>query len=143
MLPFRPMKLLLPILALFVGSTVLSAEPEDKKPADPVQHVDAKAAAKLLTTDDKDKKPVILDVRTPAEFAKGHLKDATNVSFTGDDFEGAIAKLDKDQPYLVHCRSGGRSTSSLEAFKKLGFKKIYHLDGGYLAWQEAGQEVVK
>ena len=127
----------------FAFCGVLLAAPEEETIKDGVHHVDPKEAAKLLTTKEKDKKPIILDVRTPGEFKGGHLKDATNIDFNGDDFEKEIAKLDKGKPYLVHCHSGGRSTASLAAFKKLGFKNLYHLDGGMLAWKKAKQEVVK
>lgn len=127
----------------FAFSGALLAAPKDEKPKDGIHHVNAKEAAKLLATKEKDKKPVILDIRTPGEFKDGHLKAATNIDFNGDDFEKEIAKLDKKKPYLVHCRSGGRSTASLVAFKKLGFKNIYHLDGGILAWKKAEQEIVK
>jgi rhodanese-related sulfurtransferase len=127
----------------FAFCGVLLAAPKEEKSKDGVLHVDSKAAAKLLATKEKGKKPVILDIRTPAEFKGGHLKAATNIDFNGDDFEDELAKLDKNKPYLVHCRSGGRSTASLAAFKKLGFKNIYHLDGGILAWKKAEHEVVK
>jgi phage shock protein E len=105
-----------------------------------VTHVDAKQAMELLK---KEEKPKVLDVRTPEEFAEGHLAGALNIDFLKSDFAEKVAKLDKDQPFLVHCRSGGRSTKSLATFEKLGFKNIIHLDGGMNAWTEAGGEVVK
>lgn len=105
-----------------------------------VTHVDAEQAAQLL----KDQpEVVVLDVRTPEEFQSGHLAEAENIDFRAADFEANLSKLDREQPYLVHCRSGRRSESSLAFFKKLGFKKVYHLDGGILAWTEAGNETVK
>ena len=121
------------VAALFAGLS-LAKEPEKK---DGVTHVDAKGAAKLLSEKDEKKKPVILDIRTPEEFQEGHLEGAKNIDFKADDFSEKIAKLDRDKPYVVHCRSGGRSGQSLETFKKLGFKNIIHLDGGILGWQEA------
>ncbi|MFP6881875.1 MAG: rhodanese-like domain-containing protein [Roseibacillus sp.] len=54
-----------------------------------------------------------------------------------------MGKLDRNKAYLVHCRSGGRSTNSLGVWKKLGFKRVYHLDGGFLAWQKAKLPVEK
>ncbi|MCB1234081.1 MAG: rhodanese-like domain-containing protein [Verrucomicrobiae bacterium] len=98
-----------------------------------VKHVDAKGAAELLKT------VTVLDVRTPEEFSLSHIEGAKNIDFKNASFESEIAKLPKDAPYLVHCRSGGRSTSSLETFKKLGFTHIYHLDGGLMGWEDAGQ----
>lgn len=123
------------LTALLPVSASPKKSPGTKK--DGVLHVDAKEAATLLAEPNKDKRPTILDIRTPAEFSGGHLKDAKNIDFRSSDFETNLGKLDKDKPYLVHCRSGGRSGSSLEIFKKLGFKRIIHLDGGILAWKEA------
>ncbi len=105
-----------------------------------VTHVDAAGAAELLAADSA---VTVLDVRTPGEFAEGHLKGAVNVDFKAADFKEKAAVLDKDTAYLVHCRSGSRSTASLEILKELGFGKIYHLDGGFNAWQKSGQPVEK
>lgn len=111
----------------------LAAEPA------PVTHVDADAAHKLV----EEGKVVVLDVRTPEEFAEGHIKGAKNIDFTADDFEQKVAALDPKKSYLVHCASGGRSTKSLPAFEKKGFTSIYHLDGGFNGWQDAGKPVAK
>ena len=97
-------------------------------------------AAKLLAS---AKAPVVVDVRTADEFADGHIKGAVNIDVTADDFEAKLSQLDKSKVYLVHCRSGARSTRALETFKKLGFEKIYHLNEGMLAWVEADQPVVE
>jgi phage shock protein E len=107
--------------------------------ADPVDVTVDKAAAMLASGD----KVTVLDVRTPEEYADGHLKDAVNVNFNGGDFEAQIAKLDPEKPYLVHCAAGGRSGKSMELFKKLKFTKIYHLADGYNGWADAGKPVVK
>ena len=98
-----------------------------------VNHVNAEQARKLIA----DKKVVVLDLRTPEEFAAGHIAGATNLNFRAANFEKAIAALDKNQTYLLHCASGNRSTQALPAFKKLEFKSLYHLDGGIKAWQRA------
>jgi rhodanese-related sulfurtransferase len=129
-------------LALFLAAGFAAAEEKEAK-KDPVTHLDAEKAGKLLAEDDEARKPVILDVRTPDEFAEGHLEGAKNIDFNAKDFAERLGKLDKEKPYLVHCRSGGRSGRSLATFEKLGFKKLYHLDGGILAWEDAGLPVVK
>jgi rhodanese-related sulfurtransferase len=85
----------------------------------------------------------ILDVRTAKEYGAERIAGSKNIDFRGKDFAEQIGKLDRAKPYLVHCRSGGRSTSSLEVFKKLGFKTIYHLDGGIDGWKKAGLPVEK
>jgi phage shock protein E len=115
------------------------AHADDKKPADAVTHVNSSDAEKLV----KDGKVTVLDVRTPDEYKEGHIAGAKNIDFTENDFEKKISALDKSKPYLVHCAGGGRSTNSLGDFKKLGFKSIYHLDGGFKAWQAAGKPVEK
>jgi phage shock protein E len=105
----------------------------------PVTPVDAAGAAALIA----EKKVTVLDVRTAEEFSKGHIQGAKNVDVLDDSFESGLNKLDKTQPYLVHCASGGRSTRSLEVFKKLGFTKVYHLEGGLRAWTSAQQPLVE
>ena len=114
-----------------------------KKSADGATHVDATAAATLLAEKDEAKKLTVLDIRTAGEFEEAHIDGATNIDFIDPTFEEQITKLDRDKPYLVHCQSGGRSGRSLEVFKKLGFKNIYHLDGGLTGWRTAGNAVVE
>ena len=104
-----------------------------------VSHVDPVGATKLLST----KKVVILDIRTPEEFTAGHLAGAKNVDFKAADFEKRLSELDRAAVYLVHCQTGRRSTNSLETFKKLGFKSVVHLDGGYRDWAAQGNPVEK
>lgn len=103
-----------------------------------VVHVDGAGAGRLLST---NKNVFVLDVRTSKEFARGHIQGATNIDFNGSKFSAEIGKLDRNQTFLVHCAGGGRSTKSLEVFKKLGFRSLIHLDGGLAAWEEAGQPV--
>ncbi len=83
---------------------------------------------------------VIMDVRTPAEFDLSHITGALNVNVQDDDFESMVAGLDKDRTYLVHCTrnpGNGRSSRALATLQSLGFKNLYSLEGGYIAWQEA------
>lgn len=135
------MKILLPLAFCIAFAGTLTAEDTDTKKADGATHVDAKAAAALVAEKEEAKKVTVLDIRTPVEFEDGHIEGATNIDFIDPTFKDEIAKLDKDKPYLVHCQSGGRSGRSLEAFKKLGFKQVYHLDGGLTAWKTGGNPV--
>ena len=87
-------------------------------------------------------KLVILDVRTPDEFAAGHIPRAKNADFLGDDFEKEIAALDPASPVLVHCASGNRSAQAvkkIEALKKIGV--IYHMKAGFNGWAAAKKPV--
>ncbi len=130
-----------------LASLLLFATPfvwADKPKGDPmVKHVDAKEAGKLWKAN-KDKDDfVVLDVRTAEEFAEGHIPHAVNVDVLSSAFAAKAAKLDKETSYLIHCRSGKRSQTALKQLKKLGFLKLYHLDGGIMAWEDEGLDVKK
>jgi rhodanese-related sulfurtransferase len=73
---------------------------------------------------------MVFDIRTPGEFNQRHIKGAVNIDFYSPDFVNELNKLDKNEPIMMHCRSGNRSAQSLAIFQKLGFKKIYHLNYG-------------
>jgi rhodanese-related sulfurtransferase len=86
---------------------------------------------------------VLLDVRTPSEFALGHIPGATNLNYRAKEFGEQVAKLDKSKTYLVYCAVGGRSTSACEKMAKLDFAHLYNLDGGISRWQREGNKVEK
>ncbi len=65
------------------------------------------------------------------------------IDFKAADFKEKASKLDKTRPYLLHCRSGARSSRALKVMRDLGFKHVYHLDSGILGWKDAGQALVK
>lgn len=80
---------------------------------------------------------VVLDVRTPHEFAEGHIPGALNINIQAQNFSDEVKRLDPNGTYVVHCAAGspnGRSSKATEELAALGFKNLYHLDGGYLAW---------
>jgi rhodanese-related sulfurtransferase/thioredoxin-related protein len=90
-----------------------------------------------------DKENVILDVRTPAEFAAGHLPGAVNLDVNAADFSAKAASLNKSKTYLVHCASGVRSVKACKNLARLDFPKLYNLTGGFRAWAQAGKPVEK
>jgi phage shock protein E len=86
---------------------------------------------------------VLLDVRTAEEFRSGYLPNALAYDYyETESFEMALNQLNRDGKYLVYCRSGGRSGNAMAMMKAMGFKEVYHLKGGILAWRKAGLEVV-
>jgi len=99
-----------------------------------VQHL----AASDFATAMKQPGTIVLDVRTPAEFAEGHLPQAKNIDFESADFATQIAGLDKNATYAVYCRSGNRSGSALEQMSAAGFTHAYDLADGIVAWQSMG-----
>jgi len=79
----------------------------------------------------------IIDVRTPDEFSKGHLSNANNYDWNGNEFEKQIAPLDKSKPVFVYCLSGGRSSSAANKMRSDGFTQVYEMDGGIMKWRGA------
>jgi len=92
-----------------------------------------------------EKSVVILDVRTPQEFADGHIKDAVNIDVKADSFKDeALRQLsDKNQMIAVYCRSGRRSVTAANILSEEGYKNIVNLNGGILVWQLSGKAVEK
>lgn len=82
-------------------------------------------------------KTVVVDVRTPEEYAAGHLDGATLSDFRGGEFAQDIQSWDKNKVYYLYCASGNRSGKAAELMKEAGFKHIYDL-GGYQTLKEAG-----
>jgi phage shock protein E len=85
----------------------------------------------------------IIDVRTPAEFASGHIQGAVNIPVQSADFDTRVAQLDPTGHYAVYCRSGNRSQPAVAALKKAGITAIYELESGTNGWTAAGQPLVR
>jgi len=87
---------------------------------------------------DSDTGLVVLDVRTPEEYAAGHVPRAINISH--DALASRLPELEdaKDLPVVVYCRSGRRSALALDVLRDAGFTNLIHLQGDMLGWQEAG-----
>lgn len=98
------------------------------------------AQAQQIVDDDQ---AVILDVRTPAEFAAGHLPDAININVESADFDTRVAGLDESAETLVYCQTGNRSGVATDKMADLGFTDMSDLQGGIEAWSAAGEEVVQ
>lgn len=79
-----------------------------------------------------DKSVQVVDVRTPSEFADGHIAGSVNMDVSGN-FERQIATLDKSKPVAVYCRSGVRSRQAATILTDNGFK-VYNLKGGIVGW---------
>jgi rhodanese-related sulfurtransferase len=90
----------------------------------------------------KENSVILIDVRTPAEFATGHISGATNIDFESGTFSEEIQKLDKTKTYAVYCRSGNRSGQATALMEKEGFISLYNLSGGVIEWSNVGKELV-
>ncbi|RIJ42609.1 rhodanese-like domain-containing protein [Pontibacter oryzae] len=83
------------------------------------------------------RKTVVIDVRTPEEYASGHLDGASNSDFRNGDFARELENWDKDKVYYLYCASGNRSSKAAALLKEAGFKHIYNL-GAYPDLKQAG-----
>ena len=81
---------------------------------------------------------VVLDIRTPEEFAEARLAGAVNIDFYADDFQDRLAELDKGTDYVLYCRTGNRTSTAREMMRDLGFSSVHEVDGGIVNWYESG-----
>lgn len=94
-----------------------------------------------LTKIKNEKKAIVIDVRTPAEWQEGVIEGATLfIDFKSSNFKQEIAKLDKSKTYVVYCRSGGRSAGASQMMVDNGFKNVINMEGGIMSW---GGKLVK
>jgi rhodanese-related sulfurtransferase len=72
---------------------------------------------------------VVIDVRTPEEFASGHLADARNIDVQSDSFHTEVDGLDRDATYVLYCRSGARAGAAAEMMLDMGFSDLANAGG--------------
>jgi len=130
----------IPIFIICLGFILPSLGAQDSTR---ILTVSAKEAADLIDKHNGDSDFAILDIRTPGEFQSGHLQSALLIDFYSQTFVDQLSRLDKEKTFLIYCRTGNRSTRSLEIFKKLKFQKIYHMANGISTWYSEGFPVVK
>jgi len=110
-----------------------------QKAANVIENVEVKTFKKLIAT----KKGQLVDVRTPQEWESGTIEGATKINFFDKNFQEQLMKLDKNKPVYVYCATGGRSGKAAKQMEKMGFKKVYNLNGGITAWKAAGEKTSK
>jgi phage shock protein E len=74
---------------------------------------------------------IIIDVRTPAEFATGYLEGALNIDVQSPDFMAQVSQLDPNADYFIYCRSGNRSGQAISQMANMGFTSM--INGGSVA----------
>ena len=94
---------------------------------------------KLIST---NQELVIIDIRTADEVSDGIIPHAKNMDVSSRSFMNDVALLPKDKTYCVYCASGGRSSMVVPFMEMNGFKNVYELEGGMMAWQEDGNSLV-
>ena len=92
----------------------------------------------LLNWQQSGKEILLLDTRSPEEFAEGHIPGAVNIEFNRiDKAMGQLAQW-KDKTVVVYCRSGRRAGIAEKYLEQQGFSSLHHLDGDILGWNRAG-----
>jgi len=99
-------------------------------------------ADSLITANSANPNFIILDVRTSSEYSGGHIKHAINIDYYSPTLRTQLNLLNKNDIYLVHCQSGGRSAMAIDTMQVLGFIETYNMLGGIGAWILAGYQVV-
>ncbi len=129
------------ITLLWIGFASCGQKQNDKS-----TDQDSASVISLISATELDKvndQILLIDVRTPGEFASGHIENSINIDYKSDNFKDLISELDKNQEVYVYCKVGGRSGRSAKILEDMGFEKIYDLDGGINAWEKEGLKMVK
>lgn len=105
-----------------------------------IAEIDANSTAQRISAG-----AVVIDVREPAEFDAGCLPNAVNIPRGVLEFKTSDhpALANKDAEILVYCKTGGRSALAALSLQRLGYAKPVSVAGGFEAWVNAGQKVVK
>ena len=135
--------LLLALAVAIAGCTSQVKEPvktpgEQTVAKTAIRNISPEEAYDLIQKNKGNPDFVILDVRTPQEFFKGHIEGAVNLDFYSKSFRDELNKLNKTKTYLVYCRTGYRSGLAAEIMEELGFKNIYNMKGGIVKWKAKG-----
>lgn len=107
---------------------------------------DDQAVISLISPEDLskiNKDAQLIDVRQPREFASGHLENAVNMNLYDGDFEKQLMTLDKNKEVYLYCLSGIRSANAARKLKKMGFVKVYDLQGGLSNWNNQQYPITK
>jgi rhodanese-related sulfurtransferase len=137
------LSLSLVIGAVLTGGCVSNEPTTIETPTQTIKDITAQEAFDLIQDNRNDPDFVILDVRTAAEFAEGHIENAENIDFYAATFRDELDNLDKSQTYLIYCQSGNRSGQARDIMAELDFEEVYNVLGGILDWQAEGLPTVK
>jgi rhodanese-related sulfurtransferase len=130
------MRRLLALIAILLGTTALLAGCSSSGGS--VENV----SADQFLTASAEPGTVVVDVRTPAEYAAGHVDGAVNIDVESGSFASEIAALPKDTTYAVYCRSGRRSALATDQMAEAGFTSVVNLQGGVADLQAVGAPIV-
>jgi rhodanese-related sulfurtransferase len=119
-------------IAAIIGAMVATAAPGKDPDATKVTSI---SAVELHEQRVSGAAPVVIDVRTPDEYASGHIPGAVNIPF--DQVTERIGEIEAPHGYALYCMVGPRARKGESALLAAGYEKIFHLEGGFSAWQAA------
>lgn len=126
------------------GCTVSEIETTNQEiPTQVIEDITPQEAFTLIQNNQNNPNFVIIDVRTPEEFAEGHIENAINLDYYSETFRDELNELDKDKTYLIYCRSGNRSGSALNIMAELNFLGVHNILGGISRWKTGGLPTTK
>lgn len=117
--------------------------PPQEPPAQIIEDITPQEAFALIQENQDNTDFAIIDVRTPEEFASGHIEGALNIDFRSETFRDELNVLDKNKTYLIYCRSGGRNTSALAIIGELNLREVYNMSGGIYQWVAEGLPTIQ
>lgn len=126
------------LIGLALGSAIMLLLPMFKKSAGGVPNITPAEAVTLINRANA----LVLDVRDEAEFASGHIAEATHIPVANLAERLNELKKYKNKAILVNCQRGARSAKACEILRKAEFTQVHNLQGGLNAWQEAKLPVV-
>ena len=127
------------LIGLALGSGLMLLWPMLKRGATGIANLSPAEAVLLMNRSNA----IVVDVREATEYAQGHITDARHIPLV--ELEARLKEISryKEKPILVHCQGGVRSAKACDLLRKHGFSKLYNLQGGLNAWQQAKLPVVK
>ena len=129
---------------LIIGAVLTGGcAPAQEAPTQIIENVTPQEAFTLIQDNKNNPDFVIIDVRTPEEFAQEHIENAINIDYYSETFRDELNNLDKNKNYLIYCRSGNRSGSALNIMAELNFREAYNMRGGINEWKAEGLPTTK
>jgi len=132
-------------VSLIIGAVLAGgcAGKEIETPTQIIEDITPQEAFTLIQQNQDNPDFVIIDVRTPEEFADEHIENAINIDYRSETFRDELNTLDKNKTYLIYCRSGGRSGNALDIMAELNFREVYNMSGGINQWKAEGLPTTK
>lgn len=123
---------------LVIGVALVGGWIKEKTATQTIKDISVKEAYDLMGKNKDNQSFIIIDVRTPQEFASEYIESAVNIDYYSEEFQNELNELDKEKTYLIYCLSGNRSGRALAIMKELGFREVYNMLGGIIQWKVEG-----